>query len=380
MDKIFLFARDPGGANVIIPLIKALKKNKYELLVYGKDVALEKFKKEKISAKNIELECKEINPDHIENLLINLKPKIVITGTSADDYTEKFLWSVSKKLGIGTFAILDQWMNYGIRFSEYSVSDIEKYEIAKIHKYIPDKIFVMDEYSKNKIIEEGISKEKIIVVGHPHFEYIQKKSKEIQLDKIDKYKEKINLQRDEILIVYASEPLLKTYGKLADGSDYWGYNEKTNFEELCRVLQNKIDKTNIKFRVIVKLHPKEDDNSYDELLKYYNGQQLNIIIEKKEDPLIVIKSADIVIGMSSMFLLESVSLNKEVMSLQINLKQDNPFILDKIGILKSITKREELINYFENIDKKSSNTDFNIELNSVARIIDYLEGYICQKN
>ncbi len=39
--------------------------------------------------------------------------------------------------GKATFAILDSWLNYGIRFSEYSLSQLKKYELTKKHIYLP---------------------------------------------------------------------------------------------------------------------------------------------------------------------------------------------------------------------------------------------------
>lgn len=380
MDKIFLFARDPGGANVIIPIIKELQKRNCNLYIYGKDIALERFRRVGIIARNINLEVENIDQKSIEALLRKLNPQLVITGTSADDYTEKFIWKSAEKLNIFSFAVLDQWMNYGIRFSKYSVNEIEKYENKKTHEYLPRKILVMDEYAKIKVEEEGIDSSRVLVTGQPYFDYLLQNSSKIKPEIIDDYKSKIKLEKDEKLLVYASEPLSKTYGNDESCQDYWGYTEKTNFKEICEVLSNLIVNSNTKFRVLVKLHPKEDLDSYENLAKQLAKENLNIVIEGIVDPMITMMAADLIIGMSSMFLLEAVNLGKTVASVQIGLKRDNPFILDKIGKLKTITNIEDLKKYFEKIDQTQTKIDFEIHRGSIIRIIDCLEENSCQKN
>ena len=44
MKRILLFARDPGGANAIAPLVDKLKLRGYEPLLYGKDAALKQYR------------------------------------------------------------------------------------------------------------------------------------------------------------------------------------------------------------------------------------------------------------------------------------------------------------------------------------------------
>lgn len=70
----------------------------------------------------------------------------------------------------------------------------------------------------------------------------------------------------------------------------------------------------------------------------------NVMLEmdKENDSFSVMKSVDLVCGMSSMFLLESMICQKPVLSIEIGLKRDNPFILDRIGYCKSILSEEEL--------------------------------------
>lgn len=141
MKRILLFARDPGGANTLIPLYSRLVKG-YEVLVYGKDVAVKWFQNEGILCKDICDSYKKITLENMELFLQEVRPNVIITGTSLDDYTERYLWKSAENLGIKTFAILDQWMNMGIRFSKYNYKQCDLYEKNKEHCYIDRKSVV----------------------------------------------------------------------------------------------------------------------------------------------------------------------------------------------------------------------------------------------
>ena len=41
--KVLLFARDPGGANAVVPLAPILAERGHQVLLYGKDAALKQY-------------------------------------------------------------------------------------------------------------------------------------------------------------------------------------------------------------------------------------------------------------------------------------------------------------------------------------------------
>ena len=102
-----------------------------EVSLYGKDVALSRFKNYQLDPINIKDEINKISVDDLTSFLKRISPDVVITGTGADDMTEKLIWKSCKALRIKSYAILDQWVNYGIRFSRWGVDEIEVFEIEK---------------------------------------------------------------------------------------------------------------------------------------------------------------------------------------------------------------------------------------------------------
>lgn len=374
MKKILLCARDPGGANTIIPLVEKLSQ-KYEVLLFGKDTALEKYKQYQLEGMDIATECKTIEKGEISRFLQEKKPDFIITGTSADDYTEKFLWSEGKKLGIPSFAILDQWVNYGIRFSKYGVSEIEKYWKDKTFPYLPTRIMVMDSYAKECMKQEGISEEIITVSGQPYFDQFLKDMAQITDKTVERCKEQWNARKDEIVMVFASEPISKTY-QIEEGEDgVWGYTEKTIFQGFCNTLEKVARQKKQHVRVMVRPHPKEDRVWWEKQLT--DAEYVSYGLDSTKDSKVTIQAADVICGMSSMFLIESAMCQKPILSIQIGLKQENSFILEKKGVLQSILEESVLEEALGKVlERQYPICNIDIPQGADDRIISEMERWI----
>lgn len=336
MKTVMLFARDPGGANVIMPVYDKFK-TKYRTLVYAKEFALKKFRDNGILAEDIEEECNAGTYGDVKSFLKRHLPDLVITGTSLDDFTERYLWKAAEELQIKSFAILDQWTNLGIRFSSCDYSREEEYQRQLRHPYLPYRIFAMDELAKRMLEEDGIESDKIILSGQPHFDTVR-----------DRFLHASRVYPgDRWNVVFVSEPIYQDYDVCNGGKLYWGYNERTIFDSLYRCLETAAECCKCKIRLIIRPHPRENPGYWNEVMKKRGSDDIVIDIDTTNDSFSVMKSADFICGMSSMFLLESMICGKTVLSIEIGLKRDNPFILDKTGYCKSILSEGELIDHLK---------------------------------
>jgi len=378
--KILLLSHDPGGANTIIPLVKPLKKRGYQVLLYGKSLALKKYSEFGLKGIDISQDSKTLSPKNLRSFLLKNLPDFIITGTSAEDMTERYLWQVSSKLGIPSFAILDGWMNYGIRFSKYGISQINLFNKHKKTIYLPTKICVMDSLARKEAIRDGLNSKEILITGQPYFQLLLKQKATNNQNCLRK---KLKISPSDFLIVYVSEPISKSYRETENSNHYWGYTEKTIFNYLLQEL-DKItkDKKNQKITLLIKLHPREDLNSYDTLVKKLKLEsRLKVqVIKKPISNWDLILSANLICGMSSMLLTEALFLDKPVLSVQIGLKRENPFILAKKKIVKSITDQNELSNALKHliVKRDKSNYNFKIIKNPVENIISAMEKILWQ--
>jgi len=336
--EIILFARDPGGANTVAPLVQPLRAKGYLVKLFGKDKALEQYKKFGLSGVNIMDSLTKISPELIESFLKKQTPKVIVTGTSADDFTEKYMWKAANKLGIPSVAILDNWMNYGVRFSKYSVSELNKYNLIPSHTFTPSKIFVMDKYAFSEAVKAGLPKNKLVITGQPYFETLNNYRKKTHNQKA--IKRMLGLKPGNSVLTYVSEPISKIYKERDNSPHYWGYTERTIFSQLIKAL-NPIAKIKRDLIVLIKLHPKDDPDNYKDLISkiYYK----TILFKGNDiDQWDVIMASDSVWGMSSMLLIESIILSKPTFSVQIGLSRENPFVLSKAGLFKTILTNAEL--------------------------------------
>lgn len=378
MKKILLFSRDPGGSNAIIPLIPALKKYNYEVILFGKDVALTKYKQSNLEGKNILDFIKEVTPESIRIFIKEINPDIIITGTSADDFCEKYIWRAANDLNITSFAIVDQWLNYGIRFSKYSISESEQYLKSKLFEYLPSKIFIMDEIAKTEAIKEGLPQDKIIVTGQPYFETVINNADNVTDEQIKSLRDQLKIEKDGLLITFASEPITETYNsnQLVQNS-YLGYTEITILEKLLDALSFLQNSSKKQINLLIRPHPKENLGKYQDLYQKFLQQKINCIISSEANSQTVIVASDIICGMSSMFLIESVILNKPTISVQIGLNKENPFILGRINILKTILDYEELVNCLSLLIQGKSGCNYHFKLveNPIENIISEIKTY-----
>lgn len=378
--KILLFSMDPGGANTIMPLVRPLKEKGYKVRLLGKGVAIERYLKFGVTGFNIEDVIKQIDLKHIEEFLMNERPDFIITGTSTGtDFTEKYLWKVGEKLKIPSFAILDQWINYGIRFSKYSLSEIKEYNNVKMHDYLPSKILVMDDYAKDEAAKDGLDPLRMIVTGQPYFETLLEEKEKVSPEKIEKLKRELGIGESDFIITFASEPISKDYNKYEGNEHYWGYTEQTVFKELLdvvRLISHRYEKL---ISIIVRLHPRENRTTYNDIISLHQSEKRPIIINRELNPWDLILASDLVCGMSSMFLIESVILKKPTISVLTGLKRENPFILDRRGVMRSITDRETLLEYLKQIIIYNNfvTCQFDIIKDSVNNIISQMEKFIC---
>ncbi len=381
MKTVLLFARDPGGANVILPVCEKLKA-KYKVWLYAKEFALDKFRDAGLSVKNIEEECGKGTFAEIRSFLERLKPDIVITGTSLDDFTERYLWKAAKELGIKSFAILDQWMNLGIRFSGCSYHEEERYRQHREHPYLPGRIWAMDELARELLVKEGIDAEKITLTGQPHFDTVRGKFQSA----IEVY------DRDMWNVVFVSEPIYQDYDHCGKEEMYWGYNERTIFDNLYRSLEKLTECSACKIRLIIRPHPREHLENWDYIGDNLKNNKISVELDREHNSFSLMKSADLVCGMSSMFLLESMICERPVLSIMIGLKKENPFVLDMTGQCKSILSEEELLEhllqlFFKGEDGMSESNDMEQHCafgypkgveNATDKIMQLVEGEMAE--
>ncbi|WP_054693866.1 hypothetical protein [Syntrophomonas palmitatica] len=380
MKKIMLAACDPGGANTLIPLVPVLLDKGYNILLCGKEAALQRYRQFALDARAINDFMTTAEIDSWATFLSDEHPDFIITGTSGADFTERYLWKAAEKNGIKCIAILDQWINYGIRFSAFRPDEMNKYEQDMQHPYVPDYILVMDQYAQEQLIQAGIDQRRIKVSGQPYFDLLMEAKQQINQSEVNNFREKIGIKPNDFLITFISEPLSYEYNRNKNSESYLGYDEKSICLQVLEALNIIVNESKRKVHFLIKQHPRELDNNYDALRDKITSSLMNIRIEKSLDTWPLLLASDLVCGMSSMLLLEAIILGRPAISVQIGLKRDNPLILDQRGIMKSILQADDLQQSLRRILLGGEIPEVNwvIKPGAANKVIDFMEGVLCQ--
>lgn len=368
--KVLLAARDPGAANVIAALYEPLKLAGHDVILAGKDHALAKYSAFGLQGTDVAEGRPHFGVDEALALLLRTTPDVVLTGTSAEDPFEKNLWQAAQQRGIPSAAILDQWMNYGIRFSRYTVGQMEQYGRFPVHDRLPDEIWVMDEFAYNQAVAAGLPEERLVVVGHPYFDYLLALRRE---------ERPVAEEPRPLRILFASEPISSSYSGDRPEETHYGYTEKTVFSVFLGELENMLMKTGLEADVIIRPHPRELPGNLDATVAGFDLKRTRIVTDLASHSLDLIQSADLVVGMSSMFLLESAILGVPILSVQIGLKRENPFILNRTGAVPEILSKERLQEALEAVcDGRSEAFIWNVEPGAIQSAIRRMEALACR--
>jgi len=270
--RILFVAHDPGGANVVCPLMEHAQAEGHECLVWAAGPA-EKFMPfaEHISSLS--------SRDEVQARILAAMPDVVITGTSMHSKLELEVWAVANQQGIPSVAIVDAWSNLKHRFVWSDEASI-----------FPDHIFVVDQQCKNDVEAFCSKNTQVHVVGSPYLEKrLYDLQKRMQIENNQDSHEKL------AVVTFFSEPLLEDYGS-------HGPYSKNQFDvalELSSIVQE------LPCRLIIKPHPRETLDNWQKWLEqnHLNMKNKTSVVTTDTDQLLRQKS--VVVSISSMTLLEA---------------------------------------------------------------------------
>ena len=372
--RILIFSRDPGGTNAVMQLIEPLRAQGNDVHVYGKDGALSIHRKLNIECTNITDVIPSGTQEQTDDFVRKKRPDLIVTGTSSEDFTERHLWKAAETAGIASFAVLDQWTNYRLRL--ISEGDDPTIEGRASDLILPSFFFIMDEFARNEMCALGIDRERLVVSGQPFFDYVRKTADKVASSEVDTLRRQLVGNEDGVLFVFASQPLASIHRMNGMAEDHWGYTEETILRNVVACLSKLSEEMLVKVTLVIRLHPKDEPGAYKDVLAACSSS-VKVVVDREIDSNLLLKSADLIIGIFSMILLEAAILERRFISVQIGLKRENPLVFDRMGLMHSILTEQELERALRGIlkgnDKEVPNLHF--EFGATERITNYLEAY-----
>ncbi len=303
--KILFAAQDPGSANALFPVIKKLS-TKVSINVLAAKYAVPMFARDKISF----TDCTFYSDAELERMFVAWKPEIVVLGASAGLSIEKRLTLIARARGIRTVSVIDYWSGYADRFGE---------KINKGFRYFPDYVCVIDRVMKKEFLALGVPAGAIVITGNPHLE-----------DSVKKIRAKTKRVKN---LLYISTPFSSLH------PNPYPFNEFQVLQDVLEYPQRKDYGS-----VIVKLHPKEEEGKYDELIARYPGVSIRVV--KDADLYRLLGEAALIIGTNSIVLLEASLAGKPVVSYEPGLSpKDDVLVSNQKGLSHAIYDKKDFYDY-----------------------------------
>ncbi len=280
MARLLLAAHDPGGAQMIGAPVPELLRRGHDVDFVAAGPAVKLWRNEGREVAAIE------GAADLEGA-IERKPDAVIAATGFGE-VERAAWQWARRAGLRSLAAIDSWTHL-----------LRRFEVTGGYDF-PDVVAVIDSDTEAAFRAEAPDAIDVAVVGQPHLE--------AQTERLTAARGAHRFDANAPLMVFFSEPIIEDFGPRARGFD--------QFQVFELAMQALADAAPQGLRVVVKPHPRETMERWRDLVAKaggFDGFQVELAAETAES---LLKSADGVIGMTTMVLLEAHLARIPVLSLQ----------------------------------------------------------------
>ncbi|MBI4239280.1 MAG: hypothetical protein HY696_12805 [Deltaproteobacteria bacterium] len=294
-------ANNPGGLRALLPVIPHFPAHQLWI-----PTALQPLvNTEAIVVRPID---PETSAQSVLEQLHALHPATLVTGTSVvtahgGDY-ENQLRIAARTLGIPSVAILDHWCNYSARFTTRD---------GPLRDALPDRICVMNARARDEMIAEGFPANRLCITGHPDFDALVTLSAADRKMRRLAVRQQLGIPPDTRVIGLLTEPVAGDYETIR------GYDELevvTDCLHSCAMLAPPTT-------ILLKPHPREAHDKYHDRL---HSTPLRIFhapatLSGHE----VVLASDLVVGITTILLLEALLLHCPSLSYQPHIDATAPW-------------------------------------------------------
>lgn len=316
---------DAGGANALAPVLELLRDDRRVALEsFAYLQAQDVFARRAVAFSPIPQDAAARWPAEI---VANRAPQLVVTATSHNgrDYEKHFI-AAARARGIPSFALLDFWSNYRARLAAADGS----------LSYVPDRIAVMDAAARDALVEIGVPDDRVTVTGQPAFDSLAARRAEFDAAARTATRRSMGVASEELLVVFASQPLRELYGAAAP--DGLGYDEHSVLDALVAALERLAESEQRRISLVIRPHPRESSVEH----AARRSDAIRIGVSALGDQYDAVMAADLVVGMSSVLLVEACHLGCEVLSLQPDAREPNILPAPAAATLSVVTDRRRM--------------------------------------
>jgi hypothetical protein len=368
---ILIFVEDPGAANCVTGVPSALEDLGINVSLFATGTAVGYLDQQGIAFTELP------EDSNAGAILDEASPKLVLIGTSENPDTFGLqLVTPAEERGIPTIGIVDGPANPQHRFRGRGDTPFH---------HAPDFLIVPTDPLKKSFVELGCPEENIFIGGHPYYDAIREKRGALrEIGRATLRKKILPEAPDERpLIVFAAE--------ISDGLDPSQFQRSADYTLQGRgdsdlrtniVLEELLDSlTNLnpKPYMVLRLHPKNTRQEYSVYASEIDH------ISDGGGPLDICFAADLVVGMTSILLVEAAILGRPTLSVIPREAEKNWLDSIGLGLTNVATSRDELHQsidqFMRDWPKETDNrVDEVINFGSTDRIAKFLTDKIADES
>lgn len=361
---ILIFAEDPGPALYAAPLPEALAAKDWRVVVYAAGLAGNVLRQRHIPFVPVDGSITPVS------ILRQVQPRCLLTGTSENpDSLGLQLIYEAQQSGIVTAAFIDAGMNAAYRFRGRRTEPLA---------YVPDWILVPDDWTRDEFIRIGAIADRTVVCGHPHYDYVLSLLRTWTAKEREQMRESLlpGLQKHQQVVVFLSEgsERLSRLSSPPSPIEYTmqGKGNRTGrteiiIEEFLEAVQTLPHRPYL----VLRLHPKDRTDDFRVYAADFNH------IDHASPPLELVFCADLVVGMTSMLLMEAALLRRRTLSIVPRAVERDWLPTVRQGVTPCVMHRSDLVKALADLLRNGSSTPADLRSglpeSSLMRIVDFVE-------
>jgi len=177
------------------------------------------------------------------------------------------------------------------------------------------------------------------ITGQPAFDGLATVRLRFTSARRQKLRAALGVPARDRLIVFASQPLSTFYTDLVDRSLHPGYDERSVLAGLIRNLETLAQDTGTGMTLVIRPHPREMAEAFAQV----DSPWIRTVVSLQENARELLLSADLVIGMTTVLLVEACHLACPTLSLQPGLRVPDVLPTNRLGLSRAVYRWEELL-------------------------------------
>jgi len=327
MTDVLIFTEDPGAVNFVADLPAALARRGWHSTMLADGLA-----PQCLAARGIPFEVVG-EPVSGRRLLAAMAPRVLVVGTSENAHTQAFtLLEEARHASTASVGIVDARTNADHRFRGESSDPL---------RHAPDWLLVPDVPTRQAFIALGYPERRVVVCGHPHYDYVRRVRECLSRHDRDALKRRlVPGAGSRKVVMFATEGSVRVGGQTradivsytlrGDGSSI-GRTEIV-LEEFLRAVATLEQRPYL----VLRLHPKDTIEDY----QPYRGDF--DLVSSNASPLELLYTADLVVGLTSMLLAEACLLRRPTLSVVPRETEKGWLATVEFGATPCVTTREEI--------------------------------------